>query len=166
MARGKYADVLDGIQFERLCSASGPTGGHVCGRPITNEPKNVVFIQCSGSRDPEQHCAYCSKICCMYTAKHATLYKHHVPDGNAYVFYIDIRSGGKGYEEFVQRAMERDGVIYLRGRVSKVYQSKGKLKVHGRRYARRARTSRSTPTWWCWPRPWCRPRARPRSPRR
>ncbi len=129
--RGKYADVLDGIQFERLCSASGPTGGHVLRPSDHKQPKNVVFIQCSGSRDPEQHCAYCSKICCMYTAKHATLYKHHVPDGNAYVFYIDIRSGGKGYEEFVQRAMERDGVIYLRGRVSKVYQSKGKLKVQG-----------------------------------
>ncbi len=129
--RGKYPDVLDGIQFERLCSASGPTGGHVLRPSDHKEPKNVVFIQCSGSRDPEQHCAYCSKICCMYTAKHATLYKHHVPDGNAYVFYIDIRSGGKGYEEFVQRAMERDGVVYLRGRVSKVYQSKGKLKVQG-----------------------------------
>jgi heterodisulfide reductase subunit A len=129
--RGKYPDVLDGIQFERLCSASGPTGGHVLRPSDHKQPKNVVFIQCSGSRDPEQHCAYCSKICCMYTAKHATLYKHHVPDGNAYVFYIDIRSGGKGYEEFVQRAMERDGVVYLRGRVSKVYQSKGKLKVQG-----------------------------------
>ncbi len=123
--------MLDGLQFERLCSASGPTGGHVLRPSDHKEPKNVVFIQCSGSRDPEQHCAYCSKICCMYTAKHATLYKHHVPDGKAYVFYIDIRSGGKGYEEFVQRAMERDGVMYLRGRVSKVYQSKGKLKVLG-----------------------------------
>ena len=129
--RGKYPDVLDGIQFERLCSASGPTSGHVLRPSDHKEPKSVVFIQCSGSRDPAQHCAYCSKICCMYTAKHATLYKHHVPDGQAYVFYIDIRSGGKGYEEFVQRAMERDGVIYLRGRVSKVYQSKGKLKVMG-----------------------------------
>ena len=128
---GRYPDVLDGLQFERLCSASGPTGGHVL-RPSDHAvPKEVVFIQCSGSRDPETHCAYCSKICCMYTAKHATLYKHHVPDGQAYVFYIDIRSGGKGYEEFVQRSMERDGVIYLRGRVSKVYPSKGKLKVMG-----------------------------------
>lgn len=129
--RGKYPDVLDGIQFERLCSASGPTGGHVLRPSDHKEPKNVVFIQCVGSRDPEQHCAYCSKVCCMYTAKHATLYKHHVPDGQAYVFYIDIRAGGKGYEEFVQRSMERDGVIYLRGRVSKVYESKGKLKVMG-----------------------------------
>ncbi|WP_338110441.1 CoB--CoM heterodisulfide reductase iron-sulfur subunit A family protein [Rhodovastum atsumiense] len=129
--RGKWPDVLDGIQFERMCSASGPTGGQVLRPSDHKEPKTVVFVQCSGSRDPELHCVYCSKICCMYTAKHATLYKHHVPDGQAYIFYIDIRSGGKGYEEFVQRAMERDGVVYLRGRVSRIYQAKGKLKVLG-----------------------------------
>ncbi len=128
---GKVEDVLDGLQFERLCSASGATSGHVL-RPSDHKvPKDVVFIQCVGSRDPAQHCAYCSKICCMYTAKHASLYKHHVPDGRAYVFYIDIRSGGKGYEEFVQRTMEEDGAIYLRGRVSKLYRHNGKVKVLG-----------------------------------
>lgn len=68
----------------------------------------------------------------MYTAKHARLYKHHVPDGKAYIFYIDIRSGGKGYEEFVQRTMEEDETIYLRGRVSKLYRTKnGKIRVMG-----------------------------------
>jgi len=128
---GKVEDVLDGLQFERLCSASGATSGHVL-RPSDHKvPKDVVFIQCAGSRDPAQHCAYCSKICCMYTAKHASLYKHHVPDGRAYVFYIDIRSGGKGYEEFVQRTMEEDGAIYLRGRVSKLYRHNDKIKVLG-----------------------------------
>jgi heterodisulfide reductase subunit A len=128
---GKYADVLDGLQFERLCSASGPTKGQILRPSDHKEPKEVVFIQCSGSRDPENHCAYCSKICCMYTAKHAMLYKHHVHDGQAYIFYIDIRSGGKGYEEFVQRAVEEDGVIYLRGKVSKIFEEKGKIMVWG-----------------------------------
>ncbi len=128
---GKYADVLDGLQFERLCSASGPTMGKVLRPSDHKEPKEVVFIQCAGSRDPELHCAYCSKICCMYTAKHAMLYKHHVHDGQAYIFYIDIRSGGKGYEEFVQRAVEEDGVLYLRGKVSKIFEDKGKIKVWG-----------------------------------
>jgi heterodisulfide reductase subunit A len=128
---GKYADVLDGLQFERLLSASGPTMGKVLRPSDHKEPKEVVFIQCVGSRDPEMHCAYCSKICCMYTAKHAMLYQHHVHDGQAYVFYIDIRSGGKGYEEFVQRAVEEDGVIYLRGKVSKIFEEKGKIKVWG-----------------------------------
>jgi heterodisulfide reductase subunit A len=128
---GKYADVIDGLQFERLCSASGPTMGKVLRPSDHKEPKEIVFIQCSGSRDPENHCAYCSKICCMYTAKHAMLYKHHVHDGQAYVFYIDIRSGGKGYEEFVQRAVEEDGVVYLRGKVSKIFEDKGKIMVWG-----------------------------------
>ncbi len=128
---GQVDDVLDGLQFERLCSASGATHGHVLRPSDHKEPKDVVFIQCVGSRDPANHCAYCSKICCMYTAKHASLYKHHVPDGRAYVFYIDIRSGGKGYEEFVQRTMEVDEAIYLRGRVSKLYRKDGKIKVLG-----------------------------------
>ncbi|MDP2752353.1 MAG: CoB--CoM heterodisulfide reductase iron-sulfur subunit A family protein [Rhodocyclaceae bacterium] len=129
---GNVPDVLDGLQFERLCSASGATQGHVLRPSDKKEPKEVVFIQCVGSRDPAQHCAYCSKICCMYTAKHAQLYKHHVPDGRAYIFYIDIRSGGKGYEEFVQRTMENDGAVYLRGRVSKLHRTKdGKVRVMG-----------------------------------
>lgn len=129
--RGKYPDVLDGLQFERLLSASGPTAGEIL-RPSDHKvPKEVVFIQCCGSRDPELHKPYCSKICCMYTAKHALLYKEHVPDGQAYVFYIDIRSGGKNYEEFVQRAVEEEGVVYLRGKVSKIFQNNGKVTVWG-----------------------------------
>ena len=128
---GKYVDVLDGLQFERLCSAAGPTGGKVLRLSDHEVPKKVVFIQCVGSRDPENHCAYCSKICCMYTAKHAMLYKHKVPDGEAYIFYIDIRSGGKGYEEFVHRAVEHDHIHYLRGKVSKLYEEDGKIKVMG-----------------------------------
>jgi len=128
---GKYPNVIDGLQFERLCSASGPTQGKVLRPSDHKEPKEAVFIQCAGSRDPEQHCAYCSKICCMYTAKHAKLYQHHVHDGQAYVFYIDIRSGGKGYEEFVQRTMEDDGVLYLRGKVSRLYEENGLVKVWG-----------------------------------
>ena len=128
---GQYPDVLDGLQFERILSASGPTQGRVL-RPSDHKvPKEVVFIQCVGSRDPEQHMPYCSKICCMYTAKHAMLFKHRVPDGQAYVFYIDMRTAGKGYEEFYHRSMEEDGVIYLRGKVSKVFGEDGKLVVWG-----------------------------------
>ena len=128
---GQYPDVLDGLQFERILSASGPTQGRVL-RPSDHKvPKEVVFIQCVGSRDPEQHMPYCSKICCMYTVKHAMLFKHRVPEGQAYVFYIDVRTAGKGYEEFYHRSMEEDGVIYLRGKVSKVFAEDGKLVVWG-----------------------------------
>jgi heterodisulfide reductase subunit A len=128
---GRYPNVLNGLEFERLLSASGPTQGQVLRPSDRKVPKEVVFIQCCGSRDPEMHKSYCSKICCMYTAKHAMLYKHNVPDGQAYIFYIDIRSGGKNYEEFVQRAIEDDDVVYLRGKVSKVFEENGKMKVWG-----------------------------------
>ena len=128
---GKYMDVIDGLTFERILSASGPTQGEVR-RPSDGKiPMEVVFIQCVRSRDQEKGVPYCSKICCMYTAKHSLLYKQRVPDGQAYVFYMDIRAGGKGYEEFVQRVMEEYGVIYLRGRVSKAFKEGGKMVVWG-----------------------------------
>jgi len=126
-----HPDVMDGLEFERLLSASGPTGGQVIRPSDRRVPKEVVFIQCVGSRNPEHGLPYCSKICCMYTAKHAILYKHRVPDGQVYVFYMDIRAGGKGYEEFVTRAMEEDDTVYIRGRVSRVYPCDGKIMVWG-----------------------------------
>ena len=128
---GKIPDVIDGLTFERLLSSSGPTNGEVR-RPSDGKiPKEVVFISCVGSRDPEHHFSYCSKICCMYSAKHAMLYKHRVPDGQPFIFYMDVRTGGKGYEEFYQRAQEEDKVIYLRGKVSKLYREDGKIVVCG-----------------------------------
>jgi heterodisulfide reductase subunit A len=128
---GKYPDVISGLQFERLLSASGPTEGEVKRPSDGKVPESVVFIQCVGSRDLSKGISYCSKICCMYVAKHTMLYKHKVHDGQAYVFYIDIRSGGKNYEEFVRRAVEEDGAIYLRGRVSRIFERNGKLVVRG-----------------------------------
>ena len=128
---GKYPDVITGLQFERLASASGPTLG-VIKRPSDGKiPETVVFVACAGSRDPAKGIEYCSKICCMYTAKHAMLYKHKVHHGNANIFYMDIRAGGKMYEEFVRRAIEEDGVNYIRGRVSRIYEEDGKLVVCG-----------------------------------
>jgi len=121
---GKYKDVINGLQFERLLSASGPTEGEIR-RPSDGKiPKRVVFISCVGSRDPEHHRPYCSKICCMYSAKHAMLYKHRVPDGEAIVFYIDIRSAGKKYEEFVKRAKEEGKVLYIKGKPSRILMEK------------------------------------------
>jgi len=128
---GKYPDVITGLQFERLAGASGPTGGKILRPSDGREPKKVVFIKCVGSRDNAKGITYCSKICCMYTAKHAMLYKHKVHDGQAYVFYMDIRAGGKNYDEFVRRAIEEDEAIYCRGRVSKIYQHGDKLIVKG-----------------------------------
>jgi len=128
---GNIPDVIDGLTFERILSASGPFSGEVR-RPSDGKiPQEVVFIKCVGSRDPENHFPYCSKVCCMYTTKHAMLYKHRVPDGQAYVFYMDVRADGKGYEEFYQRAAEEDKVLYLRGKVAKMYRDNGKIIVCG-----------------------------------
>ena len=128
---GKHADVITGLQFERLASASGPTLGEIR-RPSDGKiPEKIVFLACAGSRDPAKGIPYCSKICCMYIAKHAMLYQHKVHGGKSYVFYMDIRAGGKQYEEFVRRAIEDDGVNYIRGRVSKIYEKNGKLIVSG-----------------------------------
>lgn len=128
---GKYKDIITGLQFERLASASGPTLGEIR-RPSDGKiPEKIVFIACAGSRDPAKGIEYCSKICCMYTAKHAMLYKHKVHGGDATVFYMDIRAAGKMYEEFVRRAITEDEVNYVRGRVSRIYEKNGKLIVKG-----------------------------------
>ncbi len=127
---GTSPDIVTSLQFERLLSASGPTGGEVKRPSDGKVPKRVVFIQCAGSRDKENHLEYCSKICCMYTAKHAILYKHRVHDGEPIIFYIDVRTPGKGFEEFYNRATD-EGALYIRGKVSKVYPENGKLIVLG-----------------------------------
>ena len=127
---GKLKNVVDGLQFERILSASGPFMGEVR-RPSDGKiPEKVVFVQCAGSRDQENAMAYCSKICCMYTAKQAILYKHRVHHGEAIVFYIDVRTGGKGFEEFYKRATD-EGTLYIRGKVSKIFEKGDKVIVWG-----------------------------------
>ena len=124
-------DVMNGFQFERYLCPGGPTAGQVFKPSDGKTPKEVVFISCTGSRDSEHGVPYCSRVCCMYLAKQAMLYKHAVPEGQAYIFYMDVRSTGKGYEEFIQRTMEEAGVKYLRGKVSRVFRDGEKLKVWG-----------------------------------
>ena len=128
---GTIPDVIDGLAMERLCSASGPTAGKVLRPSDGREPKSVVFIQCVGSRDPENHKPYCSRVCCMYSAKHARLHKHKVHDGRATLFYMDLRTTGKGYEEFLQQSTEEEGLIYVRGRVSRIFREGDKILVWG-----------------------------------
>lgn len=126
---GKYKDVISGLQFERLLSASGPTEGKVL-RPSDGKPaRSVVFVACVGSRDPQKGLPYCSKICCMYSIKHMILFKHKVHNGSAYYFYMDIRAGGKDYEEFARRAVEEEGGLFIRGRISRIYPRDGQLVV-------------------------------------
>ena len=124
-------DVMDPLQFERILCPSGPTDGVVIRPSDGKEPKDVVFIECVGSRDPEHHLPYCARVCCMYSCKMGMLYKHAVHDGTMYVFYMDVRTDGKMYEEFYQRGTEEDGLIYIRGRVSKIFRDGEKIMVWG-----------------------------------
>ncbi len=128
---GRYPDVISGLQLERMMSASGPTGGEIVRPSDGAHPKTIVFVSCVGSRDEHTGRGYCSKVCCMYMAKHAIMLKEHDPEVQCYIFYIDIRTGGKDFEEFARRAQEEYGALYLRGRVSKIYQDGPKLIVCG-----------------------------------
>ncbi|NMA92560.1 MAG: CoB--CoM heterodisulfide reductase iron-sulfur subunit A family protein [Firmicutes bacterium] len=128
---GQHPDVLSALQFERLFNASGPTAGQVVRLSNGRPPQRVVFIQCVGSRDIARGQNYCSKICCMFTSKQAILLKEKLPETEAYIFYIDLRTAGKGYEEFQRRAAEEYGVIYLRGSVGKVFPEGERLLVRG-----------------------------------
>ena len=134
-AYNQSPDVVSSLEFERLCNASGPTNGHLLRPSDGKEPKTIVFVQCVGSRcsaDSTKGHEYCSKICCMYTAKHAILTRDHYPDTNCYVFYIDVRTPGKLFDEFYRRAVEQYGVHYIKGQVGKVTpQSDGTLDVQG-----------------------------------
>jgi heterodisulfide reductase subunit A len=128
---GEIPDVIDGLAFERMLSPNGPTKGKILRLSDGKVPKEMVFIQCVASRDPDRYMPYCSRVCCMYTAKHAAIYKEQVPDGQPYIFYMDIRSDCKGYEEFLQKTIEEKELLYLRGRVSRVFQDDGKVRVLG-----------------------------------
>ena len=131
-AYSQSKDVITSLEFERLTNAAGPTAGKLLRPSDGVHPHTIVFVQCVGSRC--ESCAekgkeYCSKICCMYTAKHAMLTRDKYPDTDVYVFYIDVRTPGKNFDEFYRRAVEEYGVHYIKGMVGKVVPEGNKLKV-------------------------------------
>ena len=130
-AYSQSPDVVTSLEFERLMNAAGPTGGTLLRPSDGTHPHTLVFVQCVGSRcdGGEKGKPYCSKICCMYTAKHAMLTREKYPDTDVYVFYIDVRTPGKNFDEFYRRAVEDYGVHYIKGMVGKVVPENGKLKV-------------------------------------
>jgi heterodisulfide reductase subunit A len=128
---GRYPNVISGLEFERLASASGPTAGKI--RVNGKEPKEIVFVHCVGSRDKAGAATgsgeeYCSRICCMYTAKQAHLVHDKIPGSKITVFYMDVRAFGKGFEEFYDR-VRAEGIVYRRGNPSEVYKRGEKLIV-------------------------------------
>jgi heterodisulfide reductase subunit A len=115
----QYPNVISGLEYERLVSASGPTEGELLrlsdGAPV----KRIGFIQCVGSRDV-RHQRFCSSVCCMHSSKQAVLAAEHDPDVESYVFYSDFRASGKGFREYVARAEQEYGVHYVRSRVARI----------------------------------------------
>ena len=129
-AYSQSPDVVTSLEYERLMNAAGPTGGTLLRPSDKTHPHTIVFVQCVGSRcDESKGKSYCSKICCMYTAKHAMLTREKYPDTDVYVFYIDVRTPGKNFDEFYRRAVEEYGVHYIKGMVGKVAPHDGKLTV-------------------------------------
>ena len=116
---GRYPNVITNLDFERWVSADGPTHGKVV-RPSDGEPpKKIAFIQCVGSRDEKEGAVYCSRICCMATVKQATMLREKYPDAEIYVYYTDMRTPGKGFEEFYQKGRE-NGIVFIRGKPGEV----------------------------------------------
>jgi heterodisulfide reductase subunit A len=117
---GRYPNVITNLELERLLNASGPTGGHILRLSDGRIPRRVAFIQCAGSRD--RHLGYpnCSRVCCLCSIKNGILLKEHVKNIDVTIFYMDIRAGGKGSEEFYQRAKDEFNLHFIRGRVGRV----------------------------------------------
>ena len=129
---GKYDNVLTGLEFERIVSPTGPTGGKIQLKD-GREPESVAIVHCVGSRDKNYH-EYCSRVCCMYALKQANYIKEELPNTDIYQLYIDMRCFGDGYEEFYER-LSNKGVNFVRGKVAQVTdraindEEKGKLIV-------------------------------------
>jgi heterodisulfide reductase subunit A len=123
---GRYKNVITGLEFERLASADGPTQGKIL--VDGKEPKNIVFVQCVGSRDKTVGNEYCSRVCCMYTAKQAHLIKDRLPEARVTICYIDIRAFGKGCEQFYEQ-VQKKRVLYRKGIPSEIYLRSGRLVV-------------------------------------
>jgi len=119
-----YPNVLTSIEFERMLSASGPFKGHIKrlsdGKPL----KKIAWLQCIGSRDESCDRKYCSSVCCMYATKEAVIAKEHEPGVDTHVYYMDMRSFGKDFEKYFDRAQKEYGVVYRRCRISKVEQDR------------------------------------------
>jgi len=114
---GRLENIFTSLEFERLCNASGPTGGNIVLKDGITPPKTVGIVHCVGSRD-QNYNGYCSAICCMQSIKFAHLV-HERTGADIYNFYIDIRTPGKSYEEFYQRVLD-EGTHFVRGKVAEV----------------------------------------------
>ncbi len=115
----RYPNIITALEYERLISASGPTGGQLR-RPSNGQPaKTIGFVQCVGSRHV-RHNRYCSTVCCVHSTKEAVLAWEHDHDTRSFVFYTDLRGSGKGFREYMDRAEQAYNVIFIHGRVAQI----------------------------------------------
>jgi len=122
---GRHKNVINALQMERLLSSYGPTEGKVKRPSDLKEPESIVWVQCVGSRDfTGRGRKYCSRVCCMYATKQARSYKEKHPNAQIFIFYIDLRAFGKGYEEFYMDTAKNYGIKFIRGRVSEILAGK------------------------------------------
>ncbi len=124
---GKYEDVVSSYEFERLMCASGPTGGEIVRPSDGKHPKSIAFIQCVGSRDETCGKGYCSSVCCMYAIKEATMAREHDPEVKITLFYMDVRTHGKGFDAARQRAVKENELNIVRARPPRVEKVEDKL---------------------------------------
>jgi len=116
----RFPNVVSAMDYERIMCASGPFGGHIQRPSDGSEPKRIAFIQCVGSRDQDN--PYCSTVCCTYATKQAIITAEHIPNVECKVFVMDVRTFGKGFDEYYERAKDRYGVQYIYTRPSAVRQ--------------------------------------------
>ncbi len=134
---GTYPDVVTSLEIERITSASGPSKGEIIRPSDGKHPKRIAFLQCIGSRDISCNNGYCSSVCCMYAVKEATVIKEHAPDVDISIFYMDMRTQGKGFDVSRQRARDTHGLRFVRSRVGDIRERDDCLRlsyVDGRGY--------------------------------
>ena len=129
-----YPNVLTSIEFERMLSSSGPYQGHLSRISDGYPPKKIAWLQCVGSRDESCDRRYCSSVCCMYATKEAIIAKEHLPGVDTHIYFMDMRSFGKDFEKYYERAKDDYGVVYRRCRIPQVEQDR-KTKRLNIRYA-------------------------------
>ncbi len=117
---GKYKNVIKSIELERILNASGPFQGHLVRPSDKKEPKKVGFIQCVGSRDTKSGNGYCSSVCCVYAIKEAILMKEHDRSLDCTIFYMDMRTFGKGFESYYKRARDKYGIKFKRAMIGEI----------------------------------------------
>jgi len=119
---GQSPNVVTSMEFERILSASGPYMGHLMRPYDREEPKKIAWLQCVGSRDTQKNShPYCSAVCCMYAIKEAVIAMEHAHgEVEASVFYMDMRTYGKDFEDYYNRARDEHGVRFIRSRVHTV----------------------------------------------